>query len=96
MLRNKRLEWTACAEREYLQTLAFIAADSGARNASLVMQRVERAESILAGQPDIGTPGRRAGTREYPVPRTGHTVIYRMTSTRIQILRFLHQRMDYR
>lgn len=60
------------------------------------MQRIERAESILAAQPEIGTPGRRAGTREYAVSRTGHTLIYRITSRSIQIVRFLHQRIDYR
>lgn len=93
---NKLLEWTGCAEREYLRALTFIATDSGARNASLVMQRIERAESLLISQPEIGTPGRRANTREYPVAHTGHTLIYRVTSSHIQILRFLNQRMNYR
>lgn len=93
---NKPLEWTNRAAQEYLHALAFIATESGARNATLVMQRIERAEAILAIQPNIGTPGRRAGTREYPEKRTGHTLIYRLTSSRIQILRFLHQRMEYR
>lgn len=93
---SKRLEWTDRAEREYLQALAFIADDSGARNATLVMQRIERAESLLASQPGIGTPGRRSGTREYPVAHTGHSLIYRITPNRIQILRLLHQRMNYR
>jgi plasmid stabilization system protein ParE len=93
---SKRLEWSVRAEQEYLKALAFIAAVSGARNATLVMQRVERAEAALATQPDIGTPGRRAGTREYPVARTSHTLIYRLTADRIQILRFLHQRLHYR
>jgi plasmid stabilization system protein ParE len=83
------------AEQEYLKALAFIAADGGARNATLVMQRIERAEAVLVSQPDIGTPGRRTGTREYPVARTGHTLIYRLTADRIQILRFLHQRLHY-
>ncbi|MDP2793650.1 MAG: type II toxin-antitoxin system RelE/ParE family toxin [Sulfurisoma sp.] len=96
MSASKRLDWTSRAEREYLQALVFIATESGARNATLVMQRVERAESLLAAQPEIGTPGRRSGTREYPVAHTGHTLVYRITSRRIQILRFLHQRMDYR
>lgn len=93
---SKRLEWTGRAEREYLRTLTFIAVDSGARNATLVMQRVERAESLLAVHPAIGTPGRRANTREYPVAHTGHTLVYRVLPNRIQILRFLHQRMNYR
>lgn len=93
---SKRLEWTSRAEREYLQALAFVALDGGTRNAALVMQRVERAESLLASSPGIGTPGRRAGTREYPVAHTGHTLIYRINPSRMQILRFLHQRMNYR
>ena len=93
---GRRLEWSSRAEREYLEALAYIAADGGARNAGLVMQRIERAESLLVGQPEIGTPGRRAGTREYPVNHTGHTLIYRVTARSIQIVRFLHQRMDYR
>lgn len=92
---SKPLEWTARAGKEYLAALAFIAAESGARNAILVMERIERAESLLTSQPAIGTPGRRAGTREYPVARTGYTLIYRLTPAKIQILRFLHQRMEY-
>lgn len=95
MAPNKPLEWTSRAAQEYLHALEFIATESGTRNATLVMQRIERAEAILGTQPSIGTPGRRAGTREYPVGRTGHTLIYRITKSRIQILRFLHQRMDY-
>lgn len=93
---SKRLEWTNRAEREYLRALAFIASDSGTRNAALVMQRIERAQLLLASNPGIGTPGRRAGTREYPVAHTGHTLIYRIIPRRVQILRFLHQRMNYR
>jgi plasmid stabilization system protein ParE len=38
---NRRLEWSARAERECLEALAYIAADSGARNANLVMQRIQ-------------------------------------------------------
>lgn len=79
-----------------LQALAFVAVDSGARNAEFVMQRIQRAESLLASNPGIGTPGRRAGTREHPVAHTGHTLIYRINPSRVQILRFLHQRMNYR
>jgi len=33
---------------------------------------------------------------EHVVAHTGHTLIYRIIPSRIQILRFLHQRMNYR
>ena len=93
---SKRLEWSAAAEREYLEALAYIAADSGETNALLIAGRVERVESLVAANPLIGTPGRRAGTREHPMARTGYTLVYRVSATKVTIVRFLHQRMDFR
>ncbi|MDD5250485.1 MAG: type II toxin-antitoxin system RelE/ParE family toxin [Rhodocyclaceae bacterium] len=93
---SRRLEWSASAEREYHEALAYIAANSGETNALRVAGRVERAESLIAANPLIGSPGRRAGTREHPIARTGHTLIYRVTASHITIIRFLHQRMNFR
>jgi toxin ParE1/3/4 len=46
--------------------------------------------STLAEQPDIGRPGRRAGTRELVISRTPFVAVYRVSGQRIEVLRLLH------
>lgn len=90
----KRLEWSRLAERDYLSALAYLAEVAGEAIALKVVERTEKALRLIADEPDIGNPGRRAGTREYAMRRTGHTLIYRVEARRIVILRYWHQRRD--
>ena len=46
--------------------------------------------STLADQPEIGRPGRRAGTRELVISRTPFVAVCRVTGGRIEVLRLLH------
>ena len=46
--------------------------------------------STLADQPEIGRPGRRAGTRELVISRTPFVAVYRIAGGRIEVLRLLH------
>lgn len=91
---GKQLEWSRLAERDYLSALAYLAEVAGEVIALKIVERTEKALRLIARQPDIGSPGRRAGTREYPMAHTGHTLIYRVTSKRIVILRYWHQRRE--
>jgi len=49
----------------------------------------------LADQPEIGRPGRRAGTRELVISRTPFVAVYRVTGGRIEILRLLHDSQQW-
>lgn len=90
----RRLDWSRRAERDYLSALAYLAEVAGASIALKVVNRTESALAMILAQPAIGTPGRRAGTREFPVPHTGHTLIYRLTGSRITVIRYWHQRRE--
>jgi plasmid stabilization system protein ParE len=91
---GKRLEWSKLAEHDYLSALAYLAEVAGEAIALKVVERTEKALKAISRQPDIGARGRRAGTREYPMAHTGHTLIYRSTAHRIVIVRYWHQRRE--
>jgi plasmid stabilization system protein ParE len=93
-MHGKQLEWSRLAERDYLSALAYLAEAAGAAIALKILERTEKALRLIAKEPGLGAPGRRSGTREYPIPHTGHTLIYRITPNRIIIIRYWHQRRD--
>jgi toxin ParE1/3/4 len=91
---RKPLELSPRAAREYHAELEYIAADDP-HAAGLVFSRVERTLDLIERNPEMGTPGRLPGTREWPVARTSLTVIYRLRPTKIQVARILHQRRKF-
>lgn len=93
-MRDRRLDWSRVAEHDYLSALTYLAEVAGETLALKVVARTERALAAILRQPDIGTPGRRARTREFPVARTGHTLIDRVVASRIVIVRYWHQRRE--
>lgn len=93
-MRKKRLEWSSLAERDYQEAIAYLLGEAGEQGALKFVERIEKAQRLIAAHPDIGTPGRRAGTRELPAAHTGHTLVYRNTVSKIQIVRLWHQRRD--
>lgn len=91
---NRRLDLTRRAERDYLNEIAYIAADDP-HAAELVLGRIDHTLQAIRMHPMSGTPGRVPGTREWPVPRTSLTVIYRVRTASIVVVRMLHQRRLY-
>jgi len=86
------LEWTIRWTRTALRTLdeiaRFIALDKPERAHSFVLelrQRVERLEQF----PELGRPGRVAGTREL-VLHANYLAIYRVSPGHVDILRIHH------
>jgi len=60
--------------------------------------RLRAIQATLAANPQVGHPSDARDTvRELPVPRTPFTIIYRVTPTRIEILRLWDTRQgtDY-
>lgn len=80
----KQLDWAKPAREAYLTTLAYIAVEDP-YTAALVEQRAEHAFSLILEQPGIGAPATRKGERRYPIPNTGHVIVYRTTRRGVRI-----------
>jgi toxin ParE1/3/4 len=84
------IEWSPQAADDLASLRAYIAEDDPAAARRVVLQIVRSVEELLAGQPQMGRPGRVPGTRELVVPRTSYVVPYRIRDNRIQVLRVYH------
>lgn len=85
-----RLRWTRRAERDLDEIAAYIGQDSPAAAARVVLELIDRVESLLPGQPAIGRPGRVLGTRELIIGGLPYVIPYRVRDGDLQILRVLH------
>lgn len=92
--RKKRLEWTARGIAHFEEIFEHIAAEDY-QTALQVRRRLQAALDELTGHPLIGKPGMLQGTRHFVVPRTSHTIVYRVTAYAVQILRILRQQRGY-
>ena len=84
-----RIIWTPPALRDLAAVRAYLAQfnpDAAQRQITLIV----KAASALTQFPNIGRPGRRAGTRELVVSHTPYLLPYRLNADRIEILRVLH------
>ena len=81
---SKPLEWSRGAAEAYVSTLAGIA-DQDPATANSIRERVTRALALIQSHPRLGTPTARRGERRFPVPRTGHILVYRITRNSIRI-----------
>jgi toxin ParE1/3/4 len=86
-----RLVWTEPAVRDLAAMRAYVARDS-VPAADRQVDRVIAAVGSLLQFPEVGRPGRRAGTRELVVSRTPYIVAYRLRGDVIEVLRVLHGR----
>ena len=74
---------------DLVELRAYIAEDRP-QAASAVARRILDAASHLERFPEMGRPGRVAGTRELVVNRTPYLVPYRIREDTIELLRVLH------
>ena len=65
--------------------------DAAGRIAMTLLTAVER----LAELPNLGGPGRVAGTRELVVPGTPYVIPYRLRGQRLEILAVFHGRQQW-
>ena len=87
--RSGELRWTPSALDDPDRAHAFILehdAVAAATTASRILEAVE----YLLRLPNLGRPGRGAGTRELVVTGSPFVVIYRIHLDEVQILRVLH------
>lgn len=81
--------WTRLALADLRHAYDYIAEDSPAA-AAAVIERIEKSSAMLLRHPQLGRPGRLAGTRELVVADTSFAVPYRINGRRIEILAVLH------
>lgn len=89
-----RIVWTEPAVRDLVAAREYIARD----NPTAADRQAERVLVAVAGLlqfPEIGRPGRRAGTRELVVSRTPYIAAYRIAGDTIEILRVMHSRQRW-
>jgi toxin ParE1/3/4 len=65
--------------------------DAANRIGSTLLAAVER----LAELPNLGRPGRIAGTRELVVPGTPYVIPYRMRGDRLEVIAVFHGRQKW-
>jgi addiction module RelE/StbE family toxin len=89
-----RLVWSPRAVRHLIALREYIAREKpDAANAvsGVILTSVER----LGNLPNIGRPGRVAGTRELPITGTPYVIPYRVRGDRIEVLAVFHGRRKW-
>ena len=89
-----KIVWSRRAIRHLTALREYIAEDSP-QNAAEVAGRIVETVELLVTQPQIGRPGRIAGTRELIVPDTPYLLPYRIRSQRLEIIAVLHGRQKW-
>ena len=86
--------WSPRAIEHLAHLRAYVARDNpkaANRIASALLEAVEH----LAHLPNLGRPGRVAGTRELVVPRTPYIIPYRLKGDRLEVVAVLHARQKW-
>ena len=86
--------WSPRAITHLAGLRAYIARDNpnaAGRIATTLLAAVER----LAELPNLGRPGRVAGTRELIVPGTPYVMPYRLRGDRLEIIAIFHGRQQW-
>ena len=86
--------WSPRAIEHLAHLRAYIAHDNpnaANRIASALLEAVER----LAELPNLGRPGRVAGTRELVVPSTPYVIPYRLRADRLEVIAVFHARQKW-
>ena len=84
-----RIRWHQAALRDLVALRSYIRRYNAAA-AGEVARRIREAAERLSAQPNLGRPGRVAGTRELVVPHTPCLIPYRVSKDTVEILRVYH------
>ena len=86
-----KIKWLRKALSNLDAEAEYISRDDPAM-ASVIVQQIHQAVSLLAKNPSLGQPGRIFGTRELVIPGTRYLVPYRVRPrlNRVEILRVFH------
>lgn len=85
-----RLRWTRLASQDLDDIAEYIGQDSPAAATRVILELLDRTESMLVDHPAAGRAGRLLGTRELVVASLPYVIAYRVRERDIEILRVLH------
>ena len=85
-----RLRWTKLASQDLDDIAEYIGQDSPASASRVILELMERAESMLVAHPAAGRAGRVLGTRELVIASLPYVIAYRVVESQIEILRVMH------
>ncbi len=86
--------WSPRAIQHLAALRAYIARDNPAAAAGVALALLAAVER-LAELPNVGRPGRLAGTRELVVPGTPYVIPYRVGPERLEIIAVFHERQQW-
>ena len=94
-MQKKLLEWSHRAESELLRYASFYTVEVSKPVADRFIESVRKATNLVANNPLLYRTGKKAGTREYVMQKFPFTIVYRVKSSRVEIIRVLHQASRY-
>jgi toxin ParE1/3/4 len=86
--------WAPRAIRHLAELRAYIARDNPIVAGRIAAALLDAGET-LAEFPNLGRPGRVAGTRELVVPGTPYVIPYRLRGDRLEIIAVFHGRQKW-
>jgi len=86
--------WTLPARRDLQAQLEYIERENPDIVSRIAIQ-IKKATESLDMFPQIGRNGTVQGTKEFVIPRLPYICIYRQSKGRVEILRLLHDKMQW-
>ncbi|THB69230.1 MAG: type II toxin-antitoxin system RelE/ParE family toxin [Desulfovibrio sp.] len=86
--------WTLPAKKDLQSQLEYIESENP-DVARRVAVQIRTATESLDTYPNLGRDGMVAGTRELVIPKLPFICVYRVREGRVEILRLLHERMQW-
>lgn len=90
-----KIVWSRRAIGHLVDLREYIERDSE-QNAALVARRILKAVDLLQSHPEMGRPGRIAGTRELVVADTPYIIPYRVRRERLELIAVFDGRRKWR
>jgi toxin ParE1/3/4 len=82
--------WSPEAIEDLTALRTYIEQNDLAAARRVALHIIQKVETLLSNNPEMGRPGRVPGTRELVIPRTPFVVPYRIVGNTLEILRIYH------
>jgi len=94
-MEQRQLEWSWRSQADRQKIAEFYASEASPFIAEQALLSIKNATNRILKNPLNYRDGKKAGTREYVMRRFPYIVIYRVSDTKVSIVRVLHQAMRY-